>query len=214
MPGVTILELEQSPGVDGKTFYNGFVIIKEVEIREIEYDRKIVPFRCRLRSSNSVILQFPKDDFALINDKECMEKKDDQGNIIGFFRDGLHDDIIDALDNYRHEVEEECAANGINSALRYTAMVVEFEDDIELSSKVLNVVDEETEVPGLVFKDRFPRQVHKREVDGTTSLLQEHHERFFVAFKIARVDLRNTKKGAVSAALGGLAAQLDDLYLY
>ena len=126
----------------------------------------------------------------------------------------MHNDIIDALDNYCHEVEEERSANGINSALSYTTMVVEFEDDIELSSKVLNVVDEETEVPGLVFKDRFPRQVLRREVDGTTKMLQEYHERFFVAFKIARVDLRNTKKGAVSAALGGLATQLYDLYFY
>ena len=126
----------------------------------------------------------------------------------------MHDDIIDALNNYRHKVEEERAANGINSALLDTTMLVEFEEDIELSSKVLSVVDEETEVPGLVFKDRFPRQVLRREVDGTTKMLQEYHKRFFVAFKIARVDLRNTKKGAVSAALGGLAAQLDDLYLY
>ena len=32
VPRVTILELEQSPGIDGKTFYNGFAIIKEVKV--------------------------------------------------------------------------------------------------------------------------------------------------------------------------------------
>jgi hypothetical protein len=170
-----IFNIHDLPGLDGRTYYHGFCIMYEFDIRHADMDPTRDVFMARVWNTNSIIVTMPGWPFSLLHDRDLIAKE-----LPACVRDGLDD----ALHKYTEPDQIHMRES--------RTFLLQFEDHVELSVKEIfkppNLC-EDTLVPGKA-QIAVP---HSRYLNGVNT-------KHFILWCVARLDgdFAPNKRGAPS----------------
>jgi hypothetical protein len=167
-----VVPTKDIPGIDGKTFYEGFTIFHRVDPQWMLKYTEVEFLEGRLLSSNSILLKCPSTSYSVLHNKDEFDK-------------GLNAYSTDALDNWRHSFFEDKRGREV----QYLAL--DFGSDCELSAKKIHGKAGENEVLEMKIQNK---SVFSKQLNLT------FHE-FWVSWTVARVDVLPNKKGKVDTTI-------------
>lgn len=176
-------------GADGRSFYYGFDIWLEIDLREtldvMDDDEKDDPYTGRIFTKNSILFTMPGIPYIARHDRGTIENA-----LIN------HQPILDSYDDHIHGIEsdEEDDRDILQKKRRIRPerttkhLLLIFPDFVELNTKVLTGVDD-NECPTIPLQNVYG---HPKFRENET--LAKH----FIIYQVARVDVQPNKKGRVT----------------
>lgn len=132
------------------------------------------PYRCRIKSPNTLEFTMPGPSYSLIKDRANFENRMDVC-------------VLDGLDDDAHKLAEDASATGSNKRKVKKVLLV-FPDWVVLSAKEI-FAHTESEDKNDIFPSSFVNKF--RDKNGKAGIKQ------FLYWKVARKDVRAYKKGRV-----------------
>jgi hypothetical protein len=164
---VQIFPLQHIQGVNQGTYYYGYYIMMQIDMRFIIDDDATDHWKARVYSRNEILLTMPAIDYTITYNRDQFVKA------VGV-------NITDAMDDARHAFED-------NKASRmYKHLLLEFPNGHSFSSK--EIYDKAGEDEELELS-LIPVMAQHKALPDTTQL--------FAAWTVARVDLKANKRGKV-----------------
>ena len=169
---VLVFPIKDVPGIDGKSHYDGFEILHQLDARWVLDDLQVDMYKARIFSSNSVLLQVPAWSFSVLANRDE-------------FDGVVTPNLTNAMDDARHEF----FAN--KEARRFKQILLSFPKGYVLSSKEIyddSGEDQELELEILPIKYSNPGNENK-----------EMHSEHWAGFKVTRIEIKAHKRGKVEA---------------
>jgi hypothetical protein len=168
---VLVFQIKDIPGVDGKSHYDGFEILHQLDVRWVLDDLQVEMYKARIFSSNSVLLQVPAWSYYSV-----LANRDEFDAVVT-------SNLTNAMDDVRHDF----FAN--REAQRFKQILLTFPKGYVLSAKEINDEsgeDQELEILPIKYS-KNPGKNDKKET----------HSEHWAGFKVARIDIKAHKRGKV-----------------
>jgi hypothetical protein len=166
---VLVFPIKDVPGVDGKSHYDGFEILHQLDARWVMDDLQVDMYKARIFSSNSVLLQVPAWSFSVLSNRDE-------------FDGVVTPNLTNAMDDARHDF----FAN--KEARKFKQIVLTFPKSYVLSAKdIYEDAGEDQELELEILPIKYSNQN------------KEMHSEHWAGFKVARIDLKAHKRGKVEA---------------
>jgi hypothetical protein len=181
------------PGVNRKSFFNGFSIVQEIEVRYIfDSPPDIETYKARIFSNNSVLFSMPTNNYSLTMD-----------------RDNFHDEIqnngdrcvLDSIDDSIHQVVSQ------KQEREEKHLLLIFPEFVELNAtKIYDNDDDDEDMQFSLHPSKFDdKYTHEKATDDTGATT--YNKKFFIYWKVARTDSGASKRGKVAKKKGKLWSQ-------
>ena len=168
---VLVYQIKDIPGIDKKKLhYNGFHFMMLMDLRWVLEDDEVEPYKARLLSQNSVLLQVPAWPYGVLFHRED-------------FVDRVPTNTTDAMDDARHDYFADPKSR------KFKHIVLEFPNDFVLSAKEIYSEagdDDELEL------EIIPYEYDRPDENG-------RNQEAWAAWKVARTNIKAHKRGKVDS---------------